>query len=69
MAESGITDVLKAPDRLEFDVADAFQPALLMPEKAERLSVLPGSAYESVYVTKFVLVDVEVVVTSGPTNV
>ena len=31
--------------------------------------MLPGVAYESVYVMKFVLVDVEVIVVSGPTNV
>ena len=69
MAASGTTDVLKAADGLEFDVVDAFQPALLMPEKAERDSVLPGVAYDKVYVTKFVLVDVDVVVNSGPTKV
>ena len=50
-------------------MVEAFQPALLMPGKAERESVLPGLAYERVYVTVLVLVDVDVVVTSGPTKV
>jgi hypothetical protein len=40
-----------------------------MPENAERESVLPGLAYDRVYVTVLVLVDVDVVVNSGPTKV
>ena len=69
MADSGDTEELKADGGLEFAEADAFQPALLMPVKDERESVLPGVAYETVYVMKFVLVDVDVIVVSGPTNV
>lgn len=69
MAEPGTTDEVKIDDGLELGVVEAFQPALLMPGKAERESVLPGLAYDRVYVTVLVLVDVDVVVTSGPTNV
>jgi hypothetical protein len=69
VAESGTTDEVKIDNGLELGVVEAFQPALLMPENAERESVLPGLAYDRVYVTVLVLVDVDVVVNSGPTKV
>jgi hypothetical protein len=69
VAELGTTDEVKIDDGLELGVVEAFQPALLMPRKAERESVLLGLAYDRVYVTVLVLVDVDVVVASGPTKV
>jgi hypothetical protein len=35
VADPGATEEVMADDGLEFDEADAFQPALLMPVKAE----------------------------------
>lgn len=65
MLEPGTSDEVTAAGCTWLAEVDAFQPALLMPGKAE----LPVLAYDRVYVTVFVLVDVDVSVTSGPANV
>ena len=64
--ESGAKEEVKVGEAITSEEVVSFHPALLMPGKAERVPVLPGVAYDKVYVTVFVLVDVDVSVVSGP---
>lgn len=66
MDELGATDEVKVGATLTSEEAVEFHPALLMPGNAERVSVPAVLAYDKVYVTVFVLVEVDVSVVSGP---
>jgi hypothetical protein len=66
VVDSGVTEEVKVGEALALEELVSFHPALLMPGNAERVPVLPGVVYDKVYVTVFVLVDVDVSVVSGP---